>query len=351
MAGVNETDPVAHPVAAPAASPAASPAARSAPAPVTRIFGWFMLALMAAYMINAYLTFWIGLPGTGSLVGWESNGDPNAWIWLQVAIYLGLPGAACLHVLRTPERSLRAEAKAISDANAFIIRAAFWVVLLVGIADAAVSFLRVEGLLPGLVGDEMTMNLGRSQFRGRWIHLPIAAIGIFIATRSRALGFVWLALLVVAAELLIVFSRFIFSYEQAFMSDLVRFWYASLFLFASAYTLLEDAHVRVDVLYAGFRRRAQGRVNAVGSIVLGMTLCWTILLVGMWGKASVINAPLLVYETTQTGFGMYVKYFMAGFLGLFAVTMMIQFVSSLFKAVADTRNEPGHEDHAAGIIA
>ena len=315
------------------------------------MFGWFMLALMAAFMLNAYLTFFIGLPGTGSLVGWESNGDPNAWIWLQVALYVALPGAACLRVLRTPGRSLRADAKAISDANAFIIRAAFWVVLLVGLADAAVSFLRVEGLLPGLFGDELALDLGRSQFRGRWVHLPIAAIAIFIATRTRALGFVWLSLLVVGAELLIVFSRFVFSYEQAFMSDLVRFWYAALFLFASAYTLLEGGHVRVDVLYAGFGRRTQGRINAVGSIVLGITLCWTILLVGMWGKASVINSPMLVYETTQTGFGMYVKYFMAGFLGLYAVTMMIQFVSSLFDAVADTRDEPGHEDPAATLVA
>ena len=321
------------------------------PAPLVRIFGWANLALMAAFLINTYLTFFIGLPGTASLLGWQSHGEPNAWMWLQVAIYLALPGGACWHVLRTPGRSLRADAKAISDANAFIIRAAFWVVLLVGLADAAVSFLRVEGLLPGLFGDELALDLGRSQFRGRWVHLPIAAIGIFIATRTRALGFVWLSLLVVGAELLIVFSRFVFSYEQAFMSDLVRFWYAALFLFASAYTLLEGGHVRVDVLYAGFGRRTQGRINAAGSIVLGITLCWTILLVGMWGKASVINGPLLIYETTQTGFGMYVKYFMAGFLGLYAVTMMIQFVSSLFEAVADMRSEPGHEDHAAGIIA
>jgi TRAP-type mannitol/chloroaromatic compound transport system permease small subunit len=341
MAGVNETDPVA-PLAAPSA-------ARSAPAPTTRIFGWFVLAAMAAFLINTYLTFWLGLPGVGSLFGWQSNGDPNAWMWLQVAIYVLIPAAACLKVLRTPERSLRADAKAISDANAFIIRAAFWAVLLVGLADMVVSFLRVEGLLPGLFGEQMALDLGRSQFRGRWVHLPVAAIAIAIAARTRTLGFIWLSLLVVGAELLIVFSRFIFSYEQSFMGDLVRFWYAALFLFASAYTLLEDGHVRVDVLYAGMRRRTQGRVNAVGSILLGIILCWTILLIGMWGKASVINSPMLVYETTQTGFGMYVKYFMAGFLALYAVTMMIQFVSSLFNAVADTRNEPGHIDHASMI--
>jgi TRAP-type mannitol/chloroaromatic compound transport system permease small subunit len=326
--------------------------AQGAPAPIIRIFGWFVLAAMATFLINVVLTFWFGFPGIGSLVGWETNAPPNGLEWLQVAIYVLVPAAACLQVLRTPNRSLRADAKVVSDANAFIIRAAFWVVLLVGLADTVVSFLRVEGFLPALFGDQMTLSLGRSQYRGLYVHMPVALIGVVIAIFNRSLGFIWLALLVVAAELLIVFSRFVLSYEQAFMSDLVRFWYAALFLFASAYTLLEDGHVRVDVLYAGFSRRTQGKVNAVGSILLGMTLCWTILLVGMWGKSSVINAPLLVYETTQTGFGMYVKYFMAGFLGVFAVTMMLQFVSMLFSSAADARNDPGGTpDHHAGHIA
>ena len=34
------------------------------------------------------------------------------------------------------------------------------------------------------------------------------------------------------------------------MGDLVRYWYAALFLFASAYTLYQNGHVRVDVFYA-----------------------------------------------------------------------------------------------------
>ena len=38
---------------------------------------------------------------------------------------------------------------------------------------------------------------------------------------------------------------------------------------------------------------------------------------------------------------MYTKYWMAGFLAVFAVTMLIQFVSQLFDAYADVRNEPG----------
>ena len=323
---------------------------QGAPAPLVRIFGWANLGLMMTFIVNAILMFWFGWPGVRPLfTGGEGS---QALMLVQTAIYAGTIGLVVYYVLSTRERTLRQEAAMVSDANAFFIRAAFWVVFLVGLADTAISFVRVEGLLEGLVGNELAIDLGKTRFRGMWVHVPVALIGIVIAVFVRTLGFFWLALMVVAAELLIVFSRFIFSYEQAFMADLVRFWYAALFLFASAYTLLEDGHVRVDVIYAGFRRRARGRVNSFGSVLLGMTLCWTILLLGMWTKSSIIVSPILVFEVTQAGFGMYVKYFMAGFLGVFGISMMLQFVSYLFESVADWREEPGgRPDHHASHVA
>ncbi|HUF86582.1 MAG TPA: TRAP transporter small permease subunit [Thermohalobaculum sp.] len=321
------------------------------PARLVRMFGWLMLAAMVAFLSNVFLSFYMGVPGLAPLV-WGEQGEVGLWSWVQAAIYLALPLAAVVQVLRTPRRSLRADAKAVNDLNIFIVRAAFWAVLLVGVADIAISFMRVEGLLPTVFDDETARAMARSNFRGPYVHLPAMALGVLIACFTRTLGFHWLALMVVVAELLIVFSRFIFSYEQAFMADLVRLWYAGLFLFASAYTLLEDGHVRVDVLYAGKPRRAQGRVNAWGAILLGMTMCWTILLVGFWDRTSIINAPLLIFESTLTGFGMYVKYLMAGCLGVFAVTMMLQFVVQLFESVADMRGDPGgHEDHHVSHIA
>ena len=96
------------------------------------------------------------------------------------------------------------------------------------------------------------------------MHYPLILVSLVIAYFVRALGFVWLALLVVLAEFQIVIVRFIFSYEQAFLGDLVRFWYAALFLFASAYTLIEEGHVRVDVLYAGFSRAAKPGPTPLG---------------------------------------------------------------------------------------
>ena len=302
-----------------------------------------MLAVLAAYLANVVLTTAVGWPGVAALF----DGAVNARSALQLGLYVGGVALAIVLVRRSRGMPLRADGERVSAIGAYLVRAAFFAVLFVGIGDAAVSFLRVEGLLGSVVGDELARDLRRSNFRGLWMHVPLMLLGVVIAALTRTLGFVWLTLLIVVAELAIVVTRFIFSYEQAFMGDLVRFWYAALFLFASAYTLKEEGHVRVDVFYAGLSDRAKGIVNACGAVLLGMSLCWTILIVGLGSSTSVVYAPIKSFETSQSGYGMYVKYLMAGFLGLFAVTMLIQFVSALMGAVADIVGEPGHVDHDA----
>jgi len=122
----------------------------------------------------------------------------------------------------------------------------------------------------------------------------------------------------------------------------VRYWYAALFLFSSAYTLFDDGHVRVDVLYASMKGTTRGFLNAVGTLLLGMTTCWVIIVIGFNGKSAIINSPVMNFEVTQTGsVGMFVKYQMAAFLGIFAISMLVQFVSYFFEAVADYAEEPG----------
>ena len=307
------------------------------PAPVMRIFGWSMLVALFGFLVNNYLIVSQGWPALSSLLA----GEFSTRTLIQIAFYAVALFIVIAYVKSTSDRSLRADAQLITRFNTYLIRGLFWGVLFVGLVDMAISFLRVEGLLDVFFSADLIKELGRAQYRGRWVHMPLLGLGMFVALFTRTIGFHWLALLIVAAELAIVFTRFIFSYEQAFMGDLVRFWYAALFLFASAYTLLEEGHVRVDVFYAGLSRRGKGAVNSLGAVFLGMSLCWTIIIIGFKGKASIIYGPIANFEVSQSGFGMYTKYLMAAFLGVFAITMLIQFVSQMFEAYADYRKDPG----------
>lgn len=303
-----------------------------------RVFSWSMIAVLAVFLASNYLVTTRDWPGIANIFLQESAGS---LAWIQLAAYLAGFAAAAIYVLSSRAQTLRADSALISDANIFLIRAFFWAVLLIGLVDMMVSFLRVEGLLVGVVGEEMTKKLGRPQFRGTYLHMPLIGAGLVIAAFTRTLGFIWLTLLIVVAELAIVITRFVFSYEQAFMGDLVRFWYGALFLFASAYTLLEEGHVRVDVFYTNFTSKKKGLVNVFGSILLGLSFSWTIILIGMGSKSAMINMPIAKFEVSQSGYGLYVKYLLAAFLAVFAITMAIQFVSYFLAAVADYRGEPG----------
>ncbi len=313
------------------------------PAPLVRIFGWGMLAVLLSYLINNVLDVGLGVPT--ALDSFSSDAETSIIPWAVYAAGLAL-GIA--YVLRSPDTGLRWEANIIHEFNKYLIRGCFWAVLLVGVVDVSIAFMRVEKLLIIFVSEDIVKEFGRARFVGQYIHIPLIVLSFIIAAFTRTLGFMWLALLIVASELTIVITRFVFSYEQALMGDLVRYWYAALFLFASSYTLFDEGHVRVDILYAGFKGTTRGMFNALGSLLLGMTTCWAILLVGLAGKQSIINSPIMNFEITQTGsVGMFVKYQMAAYLGIFAITMLIQFVSYFFESIADLRDEPGHREHTA----
>jgi TRAP-type mannitol/chloroaromatic compound transport system permease small subunit len=292
------------------------------------------------FLLNNFLNFWALWPGALNTLGGLPSAGPYAGFgWLQVLSYVSAPMLALLHVSRLQSESYQDLSNRVSNWAATTIKAAFWMVLLVGMVDMLVSFMRIESLLAPIFGDNITSQLGKPQFRGAYVHLPLMLLSCFIAIRSKGLGFIWLALLVVVAEFLIVITRFVFSYEQAFMGDLVRFWYAALFLFASANTLLLEGHIRVDVAYTHFKARTQSWVNIFGVCLLGLPLCFTILTLGMWDRTSSINSPLLSVEVSQSGYGMYVKYLMVGFLAIFAVSMVIQFSSYLLKHFGVLRGE------------
>jgi TRAP-type mannitol/chloroaromatic compound transport system permease small subunit len=298
---------------------------------LVRLVAWGNVTVVLAFLVENVLMFWLAQPSARSVL----SGGGGYWAALAYAV--AMVAAVALALRRA---SYRDDSARITGLVAYLARAAFMAVLLAGTADMVISAIRVEGLLPALVGEPLATQLGQPQWRGPNVHVPLVVLGFVAALFMRGLGFIWLALMVVAAQLLVVIGRFVFSYEQAFMADYVRLLYSALFLFASAYTLVEEGHVRVDVFYASMSLRGKAMVNAFGTLALGMPLCWTILIIGMATPASVINGPVLRYEQGQQGFGMMTKYFLAAFLAVFAVTMLMQFAAYLLKAAADWRGDP-----------
>ena len=304
-----------------------------------RVFSYSILAITFVFLINNVLTVWFDWPGIKQLYshygifGFKKLSKPleesaltDAFI--QLFFYFISIAVVIFYVLKSINQSLETDSKILTKFTAYIIRSSFWAVLIVGMADFIVSFMAVERLIDPIFNEAIKFKLIKPSFRITFIHFPLILVSFVIGYFTRSVGFIWLAVLVVGSEFLIVLSRFIFSYEQAFQGDLVRFWYAALYLFASSYALIHEGHVRVDVLYTGFNERKKAWTNSIGSLVLGIPLCLIVIFLGMSSKASIINGPVISFEITQQGSnGLYLLYLMAVYLAVFALTMLIQFTS------------------------
>jgi|TARA_B000000609_G_scaffold95151_1_gene72448 TRAP-type mannitol/chloroaromatic compound transport system permease small subunit len=304
-----------------------------------RIFSYSILAITLVFLINNVLTVWFEWPGIKKLFsnyglfGFKKLSKPLedsvlTYSYIQLFLYFISIALAIFYVLKSIKQTLETDSEILTKFTAYIIRSSFWAVFIVGIADLIVSFMVVEKLVEPIFGETLKVKLVVPAFRITFVHFPLILISFVIGYFTRSVGFIWLAVLVVASEFFIVLSRFIFEYEQAFQGDLVRFWYSALYLFASAYALMHEGHVRVDVLYTGFSERKKAWTNSIGSLLLGIPLCLITLFLGMGGKASIINGPVISFEITQQGSnGLYLLYLMAVYLAVFATTMLIQFTS------------------------
>lgn len=295
-----------------------------------RFLGWFFINMLIAFMINNILNLAYKIPFAIELI------TKNELLsLLPILIYLIAFGLSLFISYINLDKSYKWDSDLLHRFNLYFIRSCFWSVLLIGSIDVVIAFMRVEEVSNMLFDDYLVRALKKPSFVCTFIHIPLVFVSFVIGYFSKTLGFTWLALMIVCAELFIVITRFVFSYEQSFMGDLVRYWYAALFLFASAYTLFEDGHVRVDVFYTNLKSKTKSIVNAAGSILLGISTCIAILFVGFNGKQSIINSPILNFEITQTGsIGMFVKYQLAAFLGVFAISMLIQFISYYFSSLS-----------------
>jgi len=304
-----------------------------------RIFSYSILTLTLIFLINNVLTVWFDWPGVKKLFshyeifGFKKLNEPLEGLsinlsYIQLLFYFLSFIAVIMFVLKSLKQTLQTDSEILKKITAYVIRSSFWAVLIVGVVDFLISFMVVEKLVEPIFGEQVKINLVKPAFRITYIHFPLILASFIIGYFNKSVGFIWLAVLVVGSEFLIVISRFIFQYEQAFQGDLVRFWYAALYLFASAYALIHEGHVRVDVLYANFSERKKAWTNAIGSLVLGIPLCLIVIFLGMGGKASIINGPVISFEITQQGSnGLYLLYLMAVYLAVFAVSMLTQFTS------------------------
>ncbi len=94
-------------------------------------------------------------------------------------------------------------------------------------------------------------------------------IDLFYTKLTKILGiFLFLVMLLMTANVFYdVVMRYVFSHGSIAMQEMEWHLFSVLILFGVSYSLMEDAHVRVDILYDGWSVRTKAWVNMMGAVV------------------------------------------------------------------------------------
>lgn len=149
----------------------------------------------------------------------------------------------------------------------------------------------------------------------------------FIAFTGRAVS--WLSLLMVLVTFVVVVMRYLFDAGSIAMQESVAYMHAVLFLVGAAWTLQQDAHVRVDIFYSRWSPRAQAWVDLFGTLLLLLPVMLFISYIS-W---QYIADSWRVHEGSREAGGLPGVYILKSFILVMTTLLVLQAVANLLKAM------------------
>jgi TRAP-type mannitol/chloroaromatic compound transport system permease small subunit len=87
----------------------------------------------------------------------------------------------------------------------------------------------------------------------------------------------WVTFLVVVVVFSDVVMRYAFNISYVFTQELEWHLFSVIFLIGAGYTLLQDGHVRVDIIYQRFGAKGKAWINFVGVLVFLLPGCYMVI--------------------------------------------------------------------------
>lgn len=144
-----------------------------------------------------------------------------------------------------------------------------------------------------------------------------------------------LTVLMVITMFLIVVLRYGFNLGWIAMQESVLYLHGAIFMLGAGYTLLANGHVRVDIFYQRFSVKQQAWVNLLGTLFLLMPVTVFIVIISF----DYVHTSWMIMEKSQEAGGLPLVYLNKSLIIVFAVTLFIQGIAELLKAIQQLQHQ------------
>jgi TRAP-type mannitol/chloroaromatic compound transport system permease small subunit len=137
----------------------------------------------------------------------------------------------------------------------------------------------------------------------------------------------WAMLAMALVQVAIIVARPL-GFSSLWLRESLLYFHVALVLFAAAWTLRNDGHVRVDIFYADARPRTQAWIDLIGALALLIPFMLAIL----WFCGPYVFRSWAVQEGSREAGGMQLVFLLKSAILLFALQMLLQGVSHAIRA-------------------
>jgi TRAP-type mannitol/chloroaromatic compound transport system permease small subunit len=164
-------------------------------------------------------------------------------------------------------------------------------------------------------------------------HMTAIADRIDRITSALGRAVAWLALVVVLLQFALVIVRYLFGLGSVWLTEMVVYAHATMFMLAAAWTLQVGGHVRVDIFYAEASTRTKALIDLVGALVLLLPF----MIVLIWLSVPYAARSWSILERSQEASGLPLVFLLKTLVPLFALLMTLQGIAQAIRATAVLR--------------
>lgn len=147
----------------------------------------------------------------------------------------------------------------------------------------------------------------------------------------------WLTLAMVLIYFIVVLLRYLFSMGSIALQESVTYLHAMVFMLAAAWTLTQDAHVRVDIFYSRWGARGKAWSDLAGSLLLLLPVSAFIL----FASIEFVSESWRVRETSAQPGGLAYVYLLKTLILVMSVQLLLQSLAQAIHLLARLRETAG----------
>ena len=149
----------------------------------------------------------------------------------------------------------------------------------------------------------------------------------------------WLSLLMVLVTITVVVLRYVFNTGSIALQESITYLHAAVFLVGAAWTLQQDAHVRVDIFYTNFSEETRAWVDLIGSLFLLLPVMVFI----SWISWGYIADSWAVTEGSRESGGLPGVFLLKSLILVFTTLLMLQGIIQAIEAMIKVINPASSE--------